>query len=894
MLFGSRLNRLATSIRQGIGKYAVGSSNPGLVFDFIDNFYQKDKNQTVNFDGAITHVRNGNATMTDGYGPELVVNGGFDSDLSGYSLGNSGAGVGWVWKDGKAVVDNAGEYRNLQQDILEVGKTYVLTFDKKGSGSLFTYYNTGLSSFENTGSSEGRFTYYLEAVSDDTIVFSAGTLGVSIDNVSVREMPVIKWAPHNLLSYSEDFSQSVWNKANATVSGQEVTVTTASATNVLYQILSTVAGQYRLEAEVKAGTTDALGLKLTDQGTASHTVTVDLTAETISAGTGTTTDRSIEDIGDGWYLIGFNANIPAAGTDTVYFTEGATAFGSGDTFFVRNVRLFRSDLGGMVDNPDQPPSRASYVPTTTAAKYLPRIGHHVYNGSAWANEGLLAESEARTNLIERSNTFNSVWSATGLSSRTANEVGPDGVANSAYTLTSNTGAGIHANGNTTLFTSGSAHTGSCYFKKGTQRYVKLKAGNTATWPANVTFDLESGVVDTETSGTGTIQEIGNGWYRCSVTATAGATANTNFYIYILNDSKAESYTATGAETTIVWGAQVEVGATPSSFIPSDDGTSTVTRAAESFTIPSANLPWPSPNYIGSELVTNGTFDTDTSNWTATNSTLSLNSNRLKITNTAANGYAYQQITTTAGKVYALNADFYLTTFGAYLRLGTTTGTTNGLTLTASGNYTVYFVADDTTTFAKLQVVGGSSGDFVEFDNISVREINPLSVSIGMEGRMTYADTDSANEINFVRWLLNASNQILIKLRTNGANEGEVFFRQEENNVTSDVATAGDLYQAGVLLPFDLAQRSGSTFINGAVNGVALTANTTPTALPDLSSSDLELAQTYMGTISEFRVWDKDITDDGLVEATNPSLEPSLSLTFEGKSTNSFTVSDWSE
>ena len=80
MLFGSRLNRLATSIRRGISKYSVGSDNPGLVFDFIDNFYQKDKNQTVNFDGAITHARSGNAVMTDGYGPELVVNGGFDSD----------------------------------------------------------------------------------------------------------------------------------------------------------------------------------------------------------------------------------------------------------------------------------------------------------------------------------------------------------------------------------------------------------------------------------------------------------------------------------------------------------------------------------------------------------------------------------------------------------------------------------------------------------------------------------------------------------------------------------------------------------------------------------------------------------------------------------------------
>ena len=145
-----------------------------------------------------------------------------------------------------------------------------------------------------------------------------------------------------------------------------------------------------------------------------------------------------------------------------------------------------------------------------------------------------------------------------------------------------------------MFTSGSTHTGSCYIKKGTQRYVKIRAGNTITWPANVTFDLDDGVVDTEAKGTGTIQEVGNGWYRCAVTATAGATSNTNLNIYILNDSKSVSFTGTGTETIIVWGAQVEVGATPSSFIPSDDGTSTVSGEAESFTIPSANLPWPTP------------------------------------------------------------------------------------------------------------------------------------------------------------------------------------------------------------------------------------------------------------------------------------------------------------
>ena len=126
MLFGSRLNRLATSIRRGISKYSVGSDNPGLVFDFIDNFYQKDKNQTVNFDGAITHARAGNATMTDGYGPELVVNGGFDSDLSGWETSGSA-----TQSNQKAVIaDVGGTDGYISQEISTVsGTTYVVEYN---------------------------------------------------------------------------------------------------------------------------------------------------------------------------------------------------------------------------------------------------------------------------------------------------------------------------------------------------------------------------------------------------------------------------------------------------------------------------------------------------------------------------------------------------------------------------------------------------------------------------------------------------------------------------------------------------------------------------------------------------------------------------------------------
>ena len=77
----------------------------------------------------------------------------------------------------------------------------------------------------------------------------------------------------------------------------------------------------------------------------------------------------------------------------------------------------------------------------------------------------------------------------------------------------------------------------------------------------------------------------------------------------------------------------------------------------------------------------------------------------------------------------------------------------------------------------------------------------------------------------------------------------------------------DRYTPDINVPFNIASRHGSTFINGAVDGTALTANTTPTALPDLSSTDMQIGSTFMGTIKLFRVWADDLTDEGIEEAS---------------------------
>ena len=83
----------------------------------------------------------------------------------------------------------------------------------------------------------------------------------------------------------------------------------------------------------------------------------------------------------------------------------------------------------------------------------------------------------------------------------------------------------------------------------------------------------------------------------------------------------------------------------------------------------------------------------------------------------------------------------------------------------------------------------------------------------------------------------------------------------------DNVIATGAYSPGILQPFNIASRHGSTFINGAVDGTALTENDTPTALPDLSAIDLNLGYDYMGTIKTFRVWAADLGDTGIAEAS---------------------------
>ena len=106
------------------------------------------------------------------------------------------------------------------------------------------------------------------------------------------------------------------------------------------------------------------------------------------------------------------------------------------------------------------------------------------------------------------------------------------------------------------------------------------------------------------------------------------------------------------------------------------------------------------------------------------------------------------------------------------------------------------------------------------------------------------------------------------VQTTNTRTGQIAISQRATGSGLDyVSGAIDTYTPDINVPFNVASRHGSTFLNGAHEGTLLTANTTPTILPDLSSTNLELGYIFMGTIGQFRVWDEDLTDAGITEAS---------------------------
>ena len=200
-------------------------------------------------------------------------------------------------------------------------------------------------------------------------------------------------------------------------------------------------------------------------------------------------------------------------------------------------------------------------------------------------KGLLIE-EQRTNLLTYSAEFdNAVWGKSN-STVTANAAtAPDGTATADYVVRASTVASVTLQRTGLGITGIQTHTASIYAKAATAgNNLGLRLQGTFPSRADVVVNLLTGAVLFSAAvnftlvGTA-VSNAGNGWYRISITATSDSTGIDRFITgptAVANGSWESSSTI--LSDAYIWGAQLEAGAFPTSYIPTT--TASATRAAD--------------------------------------------------------------------------------------------------------------------------------------------------------------------------------------------------------------------------------------------------------------------------------------------------------------------------
>lgn len=124
--------------------------------------------------------------ITDGV--ELVTNGGFDTDLSGWTIDGTNSTNTIEWEDGKLKLVNTDTNIGFSQDILEIGGTYIVTITAEYINGTIAL--DGIVTGTNIEILEGTNTYIIENVIHNRFKIKRLSNGtdVYVDNISVQKV----------------------------------------------------------------------------------------------------------------------------------------------------------------------------------------------------------------------------------------------------------------------------------------------------------------------------------------------------------------------------------------------------------------------------------------------------------------------------------------------------------------------------------------------------------------------------------------------------------------------------------------------------------------------------------------------------------------------------------
>ena len=276
--------------------------------------------------------------------------------------------------------------------------------------------------------------------------------------------------------------------------------------------------------------------------------------------------------------------------------------GAGDFTVTRATTATRVNASGLIES---------------VASGIPRLDYFASDGTVGC-PALLVEPSAQ-NLAFHSTNWTSNWVNTAITvvTGTTATIDPFGT-NLANAISPTSGNTLHiaqSNNPTSItYISGTVYTQSAFFKQGTGvagRYAQL------TFPSPVfsqlgyaNFDLQLGTLavvsgtSADTNRAASIENYGNGWYRCRLTATCTNSATAVGFGFVLATAsgaiRAASFSGTVTDVIYGVGAQLETGSVATSYIPTT--TAAVTRNADVVSVSGA--------VSGSIGQTSGTFYLD--------------------------------------------------------------------------------------------------------------------------------------------------------------------------------------------------------------------------------------------------------------------------------------------
>ena len=437
-------------------------------------------------------------------------------------------------------------------------------------GTLYNVLPSGNKAPDETGNHNG----YDQTRADFT--FDRGN---NLAATRVNADGLIEKGRENAIPYSNTFNIG-WNAVNASVtSGQSgydgfnnawLLTKSAAHGNLNINMASSSSDIHTFSLYAKANASEWMRMTI---GSPRVNVFFNVANGTLGEVSPNAIDAKIEEVDEtGWYRCSFSTTY-AAWVEILPAETMNDTGGTSGSIYIQNAQVEKSLVA------------TDYIETgATTAKAgiledMPRIDYTSGTG-ALLLEGL------RSNGIPHSEYF-SGWTAINNVSLTENSTtSPEGRINASLMSVSGAGSFARSIRAGSQSTTTDKKTMSVFAKANTTDTIQLY--HSGEVQGYVNFDLSSGEVGTSgTNGTGDIIPMGNGWYRCIATFDSVGNFGSSVYVGFATSSSAPYGGGSISDTSLsvyIWGAQYEIGAYVSSYIPSYG--SAVSRSADSLFVES--------------------------------------------------------------------------------------------------------------------------------------------------------------------------------------------------------------------------------------------------------------------------------------------------------------------